>query len=171
VPTETTAAQIWRTGREQMSTVHQPDRLSGRPVKQGSGRTLAWAGTIMLAILIAAAVILFRGCAASGPALAVSSVDVTAPKKVGCGQTANIRARVVTNGGTGSFRYVWLRSDGQQLPEQEQSVLSGTKSVDLPLHWKVTGKGTFKGTATLRVLTAASAGKPVQDKATFTYKC
>ncbi|MBO3748259.1 hypothetical protein J5X84_19470 [Streptosporangiaceae bacterium NEAU-GS5] len=171
VPTETTAAQIWRSGRDQQSTVHHPERVGGRPVKQGSARTLAWSGSILVAILVAAAVILIRGCAASGPALAVSGVNVTSPKKVGCDQTATIKARVVTNGGVGSFRYVWLRSDGQKLPEQEQSVQSGAKSVDLPLHWKVTGKGTFKGTATLRVLTATSTGKPVQDKASFTYKC
>ncbi|GAA0993400.1 hypothetical protein GCM10009555_083950 [Acrocarpospora macrocephala] len=169
VPVETSAAQIWRQGQ---STQHTPD-LRGHvgPVaaKRPSRRRTAWAGSILLAILVAAVILWIRQ--APGLVLEVAKVDVRAPKKVqGCDSTAKIVALVSTNGGAGTFSYVWEQSDGRKT-RQTQRVESDTKSVELPLLWKVTGPGTLKGTATLRILDHTATGKPIQDRASFSYKC
>ncbi|MCT9930899.1 hypothetical protein N5079_11780 [Planotetraspora sp. A-T 1434] len=171
VPTETTAAQIWRSGRDQMATLQAQEGVDGpRPRSRRRRRKTAWAGTLLLAILITVVILWLRQ--SPGLGVAVEKVDVRAPKKtVRCDGTANFAGVVTTNGGSGAIRFVWLRSDGEKLPEQEQIVRSGTTSVDLPLHWHVTGQGAFKGTATLRVLSPTTTGQPIQDKASFSYEC
>ncbi|GIH26113.1 hypothetical protein Aph01nite_44230 [Acrocarpospora phusangensis] len=172
VPVETSAAQIWRQGRNQ-STQVTPD-LRGHvgpasTVRRPSRRRTAWAGSILVAILVAAVVLWLRQ--APGLALEVAKVDVQAPKKTqGCDSTARIVAKVSTNGGAGTFSYVWEQSDGRKIRET-QRVEPDTKSVDLPLLWKVTGPGSLKGTATLRILDHTATGKPIQDRASFSYKC
>ncbi|GAA4594363.1 hypothetical protein GCM10023194_61020 [Planotetraspora phitsanulokensis] len=175
VPTEdpdgsgSTAERIWRSGQDQLATLHgQGSR--GTP-RRGRRRATAWAGTILLAVLIAAGILWLRQ--SPGLAVAVEKVDVRGPKKaLSCDGTATIVGVVTTNGGEGSIRYVWLRSDGQKLAEQELRVLSGSTSVELPLHWKVSGESSgFKGTATLRVLSPTTSGKALQGKASFSYKC
>ncbi|WP_214104977.1 hypothetical protein [Acrocarpospora catenulata] len=172
VPVETSAAQIWRQGRDH-STQHTPD-LRGRlaptaaPARPSRRRT-AWAGTVLLAILVAAVVLWLRQ--APGLALAVEKVEVRTPKKTqGCDSTARIVAEVTTNGGSGTFSYVWEQSDGRKIRET-QRVEEETTSLELPLLWKVTGPGSLKGTATLRILDHTATGKPIQDKASFSYKC
>ncbi|GIH69725.1 protein kinase family protein [Sphaerimonospora thailandensis] len=166
VPTETTAEQIWRSGRT--STVHT--QVIGDAPRRRKRRTTVWAGPLLLAMLIAA-VILWLRMSPLGPDLAVLKVDVKPPKKtVRCGGRADFVGVVTTNGGRGTIRYEWLRSDGQKI-EQEQSVGSGTTSLDFPLHWTVKGSGSFRGTATLRVLSPSATGKLLQDKASFSYKC
>ncbi|MBB2746356.1 UNVERIFIED_ORG: hypothetical protein FHR35_006224 [Microbispora rosea subsp. rosea] len=168
VPTETTAAQIWRAGQtsDAITTTH----AGGPAPRRRRRRTTAWAGTLLLAILIAAVILWLRQT--PGVPLAVSDVDVKAPKKtVRCDGKADFVGVVTTNGEAGTIRYLWIRSDDRKPLEQEQRVSSGDTSVDLPLHWKVTGSGSFKGTATLRVLSPTTTGKPLQDKASFTYKC
>jgi hypothetical protein len=170
VPSETTAAQVWRSGRNQMETLRLQEAAGAGKPRRRRNRTSAWAGTLLFTIILAAVILWLRQT--PDAAVAVSEVNVKAPKKaLSCDGTANIIGRVTTNGGAGTIRYIWLRSDGQKLPEQEQRVISGTNSVELPLHWKVTGTGSFKGTATLRVLSPTTTGKPVQDKASFSYKC
>ncbi|GAB3133211.1 hypothetical protein [Microbispora hainanensis] len=168
VPTETTAAQIWRSGQTSAAVTATH---AGRPApRRRRRRSTAWAGTLLLAILIAAAILWLRQAPAAS--LAVSDVDVKAPSKtVRCGGTADFVGIVTTNGEAGTIRYRWLRSDGRKPVEGEQPVSSGNTSVDLPLHWNVKGSGTFKGTATLRILSPTASGKPIQDKASFTYKC
>ncbi|MFG1822703.1 hypothetical protein ACGFIJ_09495 [Microbispora bryophytorum] len=168
VPTETTAAQIWRAGQthDAVTATH----TGGPAPRRRRRRTTAWAGTLLLAILIAAVILWLRQ--APGAPLAVSDVDVKAPKKtVHCDGRADFVGVVTTNGEAGTLRYLWIRSDNREPLEQEQQVSSGDTSVNLPLHWKVTGSGSFKGTATLRVLSPTTTGKPIQDKASFTYKC
>jgi hypothetical protein len=176
VPTEdpqnpgSTAERIWRSGQDQMATLHGRNGSRGT-LRRGRRRATAWAGTILLAVLIAAGILWLRQ--SPGPAVAVEKVDVRGPKKtLSCDGTADIVGVVTTNGGEGSIRYVWLRSDGQKPAEQELRVLSGPTSVELPLHWKVSGESSnFKGTATLRVLSPTTSGKAVQGKASFSYKC
>ncbi|MBP2703106.1 hypothetical protein JOL79_04730 [Microbispora sp. RL4-1S] len=167
VPTETTAAQIWRSGRTASTLQGQPG--TGKPARRRRGRT-AWAGTVLLAMLIALVILWLRQ---SPPdEIAVSAVDVKGPKKtVRCDGTADFVGRVTTNGQAGTVRYVWHTSDGHARPEEEQRVASGSTTTDLPLHWNVNGPGSFKGTATLRVLSPTPSGKPMQDKASFAYKC
>ncbi|WP_327047405.1 hypothetical protein OG320_05790 [Microbispora sp. NBC_01189] len=165
-PAETTAAQIWRSGRTSAVTQARPPAAPPRRRR----RTTAWAGTVLLAILIAAVILWLR----QPPAVeaAVSGVDVKVAKKtVRCDGTADFVGVVTTNGGAGTIRYLWIRSDDRKRLEQEQRVSSGDTSVHLPLHWKVTGSGSFKGSATLRVLSPTTTGKPIQDTASFTYKC
>ncbi|MEU7692937.1 hypothetical protein OHB01_01575 [Microbispora hainanensis] len=168
VPTETTAAQIWRAGQTSAAVTATH---TGRPApRRRRRRSTAWAGTLLLAILIAAAILWLRQTPAAP--LAVTDVDVKAPSKtVRCDGTADFVGIVTTNGEAGTIRYRWLRSDGRKPVEGEQQVSSGNTSVDLPLHWNVTGSGTFKGTATLRILSPTTSGKPIQDKASFAYKC
>ncbi|MBE3007993.1 hypothetical protein IL992_02135 [Microbispora sp. NEAU-D428] len=168
VPTETTAAQIWRAGQTSAAITATQ---TGEPApRRRRRRTTAWAGTLLLAILIAAVILWLRQT--PGAPLAVSDVDVKAPKKtVRCDGRADFVGVVTTNGEAGTIRYLWIRSDDRKPLEQEQRVSSGDMSVDLPLHWKVTGSGSFKGTATLRVLSPTTTGKPIQDRASFTYKC
>ncbi|MGI5155234.1 hypothetical protein [Microbispora sp. CA-102843] len=168
VPTETTAAQIWRSG--QTSAAITATQTGVAAPRRRRKRTTAWAGTLLLAILIAAVILWLRQT--PGAPLAVSDVDVKAPKKtVRCDGRADFVGVVTTNGEAGTIRYLWIRSDDREPLEQEQRISSGDTSVDLPLHWKVTGSGSFKGTATLRVLSPTTTGKPIQDKASFTYKC
>ncbi|TYB58980.1 MULTISPECIES: hypothetical protein [Actinomycetes] len=165
-PAETTAAQIWRSGRT--SAVARARPAAAPPRRRR--RTTAWAGTALLAILIAAVILWLR----QTPAVeaAVSGVDVKVAKKtVRCDGTADFVGVVTTNGGAGTIRYLWIRSDDRKRQEQEQRVSSGDTSVHLPLHWKVTGPGSFKGSATLRVLSPTTTGKSIQDTASFTYKC
>ncbi|MEV4456240.1 hypothetical protein [Microbispora sp. NPDC049633] len=168
VPTETTAAQIWRSGQTAAAvTATQAREAAPRRRRR---RSTAWAGTALLAILIAAVILWLRQPPAAS--LAVSEVDVKAPKKtVRCDGRADFTGVVTTNGEAGTIRYLWIRSDDRKPLEQEQRISSGDTSVNLPLHWKVTGSGSFKGTATLRVLSPTTTGKPIQDKASFTYKC
>ncbi|MEU6426404.1 hypothetical protein ABZ860_10915 [Microbispora sp. NPDC046973] len=168
VPTETTAAQIWRAG--QTSDAVTATHPGGPAPRRRRRRSTAWAGTLLLAILIAAVILWLRQ--APGAPLAVNDVDVKAPKKtVRCDGRADFVGVVTTNGEAGTIRYLWIRSDDRKPLEQEQRVSSGDTSVNLPLHWKVTGSGSFKGTATLRVLSPTTTGKAIQDKASFTYKC
>ncbi|GAA4197431.1 hypothetical protein [Microbispora amethystogenes] len=165
-PSRTTAAQIWRSGRTSAVTQARPPAAPPRRRR----RTTAWAGTVLLAILIAAVFLWLR----QPPAVeaAVSGVDVKVAKKtVRCDGTADFVGVVTTNGGAGTIRYLWIRSDVRKRQEKEQRVSSGDTSVQLPLHWNVTGPGSFKGSATLRVLSPTTTGKPIQDTASFTYKC
>ncbi|GIH39112.1 hypothetical protein Mco01_21120 [Microbispora corallina] len=170
VPTETTAAQIWRSGQT-ASTVHAQQATDGRSPRKRRRRGVGWAGTVLLAMVIALVVLWLRQ--QPGADLAVSKVDVRAPKKaVHCNGTADFTGVVTTNGEAGTIRYMWIRSDSKERRQLEQHVSSGTKSVSLPLHWDVSGTGSFKGTATLRVLSPAPpSGDPLEDKASFSYKC
>ncbi|WP_433497540.1 hypothetical protein ACQP1K_21705 [Sphaerimonospora sp. CA-214678] len=167
VPTETTAEQIWRSGQAPTARTRA---IADTAQRRRGRRTTTWAGTLLLAVLIAAGVLGLRMCA-PGPDLAVLKVDVKLQKKtVGCDGRADFTGVVTANGGGGTIRYEWRRSDGEKI-EQEQRVRSGTTSLDFPLHWTVKGSGSFRGTATLRVLSPTTTGKPLQDKASFSYKC
>ncbi|MEW9534343.1 hypothetical protein [Microbispora sp. NPDC049125] len=170
VPPETTAAQIWRSG--QGATAHTTVGQTGGPAPKARGRRkTAWAGTVLLAMLIALVILWLRQSPAAD--IAVSKVDVKAPKKVvRCDGTAEFVGVVTTNGEAGTISYMWIQSDAKKpLKPVQQRVASGTTSVNLPLHWKVTGPSSFRGTATLRVMSPTPSGKPLQDKASFNYKC
>ncbi|WP_067173307.1 hypothetical protein [Microtetraspora niveoalba] len=169
VPADTTAAQIWRSG----TTTQFAGEAGGdaRPVRRGRRtRRGAWAGSALLAALLAVVILWLRFQPAAD--VLVQKVDVRGPKKtISCDGTASLVGTVTTNGGAGRIRYVWVRSDGVRMPEREQNVLAGDTSVELPLRWEVTGSGRFKGVATLRVLSPTSSGEPLQDKASFSYRC
>ncbi|MGI5486448.1 hypothetical protein [Microtetraspora malaysiensis] len=170
VPADTAAAQIWRSGTT-TELAGDVARNAG-PARRGGrrGRRSAWAGSALLAVLLAVVILWLRFQPATG--VVVEKVDVRGPKKaIACDGTAKLVGTVTTNGGAGGIRYVWVRSDGVRMPEREQNVLSGSTSVELPLVWEVTGSGRFKGVATLRVLSPTASGQPLQDKASFSYRC
>ncbi|GII92928.1 hypothetical protein [Sinosporangium siamense] len=166
VPGPTAAEDIWRTGREQLQTVHaQNDRP--RAARWRRGRAIG-AALVAAAVVIAVIFVLFN----RGPALAVSSVDVRTPKKThGCGATIMVTGTIKTNGAGGTVDYEWHRSDKKAPIRGTETVTSGATSHEVSLRWTVDGQGDFRGIATLKVLSPVTDDKPIQDKASFTYKC
>ncbi|MCG5212707.1 protein kinase family protein [Streptosporangium soli] len=169
LPTESTAEQIWRAGRQE-NTVHQQERRSAERAASRKRRRTALSAAVF-ALVIAGAVLAWLLLGGSGPTLAVSGVDVKAPKKTqGCDSAIVITGVITTNGADGQVRYEWRRSDRKQAIQQTEAVRAGTTSYEVNLRWTVKGEGSFKGTATLRVLSPPGE-KRIQDKATFTYRC
>ena len=76
-----------------------------------------------------------------------------------------------TNGSAGEVHYQWKQSDRKAPISQTDRLVAGETSHEVSLEWTVKGEGSFKGTATLQVLSPLPDGKKLQDKATFTYKC
>ncbi|SDH39750.1 hypothetical protein SAMN05421505_11540 [Sinosporangium album] len=167
VPVPTEAESIWRAGRERLQTVHAQPRHDQRAALWRRGRTIGAA--VVFAVIVVAVVLVYLN---QGPALAVSAVDIKAPKKVqGCGTTVTISGTIKTNGSSGEVRYEWLRNDRKEPIRQTDTVSSGSTSHEVSLKWTVEGPGDFTGIATLRVLSPIAEGGKVQDKATFTYRC
>ncbi|MEV4185821.1 hypothetical protein AB0J28_30795, partial [Streptosporangium canum] len=171
VPVETTAAQLWRAGRDQQQTEPPSDRLRvlGAPARRRRRRTAV--SSVVLALMVVAALVAWLLRSSAVP-LAVTELDVVAPKKTqGCGATVKIKGLLTTNGSAGEIRYQWKRSDRKETIEQTDTVASGKTSHEVILQWSVKGEGSFKGTATLRLLSPLSEGKKLQDKASFNFKC
>ncbi|WP_052442442.1 hypothetical protein [Streptacidiphilus neutrinimicus] len=95
-----------------------------------------------------------------------ASVQV-APATVGCGGKATITATVTTDGRAGSFRYRWTRNDGTDSGLLTETVAAGTRQVQLPLIWTLSGPGTFGGKATLQIQDHPT----LTETGTFTYSC
>ncbi|MFC7648821.1 hypothetical protein ACFQX6_56595 [Streptosporangium lutulentum] len=139
------------------------------PARQRRGRTILASVILALMVLGGLALWLFRGSSAP---LEVAGVDVVAPKKTqGCDTTVKIVGVLSTNGSAGEVRYQWKRSDRKAPITQTDQVMAGKTSHEVSLEWTVKGEGSFKGTATLQVLSPLPQGRKLQDKATFTYKC
>ncbi|MFJ3791686.1 hypothetical protein [Kitasatospora sp. NPDC090091] len=139
------------------------------PDQQQPERRRASRWLVPLAVLLAVlALLAFLFWRFTSPALAVTGVGVTTdPAGPGCGGTAVITAAVETNGGAGTIRYRWLRSDGTTSDEIRQDVESGARKADLVLRWSFEGRGELQATATLQILapdtrTAATS---------FPYRC
>ncbi|MFI7535000.1 hypothetical protein [Streptosporangium sp. NPDC049376] len=171
VPPETTAAQIWRAGRDRQRTEQPSDGLRALGTAARRRRRRTALATVVLALMVVGvlAVWLLRG---SATPLAVTGVEVSAPKKQqACDATVRITGVFATNGSGGEIRYEWRRSDRKTPIEQTDTVPSGAASHEVSLEWTVKGEGRFRGTATLRLLSPLAGGQKVQDKASFTYKC
>ncbi|MEV7964552.1 hypothetical protein AB0O34_01010 [Sphaerisporangium sp. NPDC088356] len=164
VPADTTAAQIWRSGREQV-TVPAKERLRRAPARRRRGGVL-WSG-VLFALIIAAALFLWFQ---RGEPLSVTAVDVKTPKAKGCDITVDVIGVITTNGGAGQVSYEWLPS-GEQPVKHTDPVPSGQTTHQVSLKWDVGGRGTKKLTARLRVLSPIASGTRLEDKASFTYKC
>ncbi|MFF2043394.1 hypothetical protein ACFVVX_23530 [Kitasatospora sp. NPDC058170] len=122
----------------------------------------------LVPIAVLLAVLAFLYWRFTTPALAVTGVGVTTdPAGPGCGGTALITAAVETNGGAGTIRYRWLRSDGTTSDEIAQEVRSGTHRTDLVLRWSFEGQGSLQATATLDLLSPG----PRTAAASFAYHC
>ncbi|MFD7416923.1 hypothetical protein [Kitasatospora purpeofusca] len=119
-----------------------------------------------LVLLLAVLALLFWRF--STPALAVTGVRVsTDPAGPGCDSVAVIKAEVETNGGAGTLRYRWLRSDGTTSGEIGQDLGSGTHRTELVLRWSFEGRGSLAATATLEILAPGSRTAAVS----FPYHC
>jgi hypothetical protein len=146
--------------------------------KRGIGRRLFGAlGTLIfiLAVLYALGVLL--GKAPSPQALLqqwgflnsvqIGSVTVAKVDVTTCNSQADVVGTVVTNGESGVFAYEWVDSDGHSSGRLNQTVRDGQGSVAVHYYWNFSGKGTHKGTATLRVL----APNQIEASAPVSYTC
>lgn len=135
-----------------------------RPQPRRPRRIQRW--PVPAAVLLAILALLFWRL--HTPALAVTAADVTSdPAGPGCAGTAVITAAVETNGGTGTLRYRWLRSDGTTSAEIAQDLPAGTHRTDLVLRWTFEGHGSLQATATLEILSPT----PRTATTSFTYHC
>jgi hypothetical protein len=131
-----------------------------------SDRRRRWGAGLVTLLIAAGAVVyvLLRG----GDPLAVTAVHVDAAVPPGvCDTVVDVVGTLDTNGRPGSVRYQWVRSDGETMPPQIQSVAAGATSTQVHLAWSVTGRGRLAARATLRVLDPA----PAESTGSFTYSC
>ncbi|WP_433243054.1 hypothetical protein ACQPYK_39170 [Streptosporangium sp. CA-135522] len=170
VPVETTAAQLWRAGRDQQTEPPSDKlRVLGAPARRRRRRAVL--SSAVLALMVVGILVAWLLRSPTVP-LAVTGLDVIAPKKTqGCGANVKIRGLLTTNGSAGEVRYQWKRSDRKDTIEQTDTVAAGKTSHEVILQWTVKGEGSFKGTATLRVLSPLPEGRKLQDKASFTFNC
>ncbi|MFI1953604.1 hypothetical protein ACH437_17445 [Streptomyces xinghaiensis] len=124
-------------------------------------RRYAPAGLILLCV------VLFLAWDRSGPEFAVTGVTVRASGPGGCGTTADVVARVRTNGQPGTIRYRWLRSDGTESGPLVERLVRGQREARLRLKWTFRGEGTVRAAAELRI---TSPGRRTESAA-FTYRC
>ncbi|GAA3007645.1 hypothetical protein GCM10017559_32290 [Streptosporangium longisporum] len=172
VPSETTAAQLWRAGRDLQQTQPPAERLRAVAApreRRRRGRTVLASAILALMVVAALALWLLRGPVTP---LEVTGVSVSAPKGT---QRCDAKIRIVgvltTNGSAGEVRYQWKRSDRRKPIVQNDRLAAGTTSHEVVLDWTVKGEGDFRGTATLLLLSPSPATGKIQDKASFTYKC
>ncbi|HKD96613.1 MAG TPA: hypothetical protein VKB69_03325 [Micromonosporaceae bacterium] len=103
------------------------------------------------------------------PPLAVADVTVatSVPVTQGCNVTVDVVGTIHTTGRGGILSYEWTRSDGQSSGVLHQTVPPGDHHVQVHLMWSFGGQGFMKVTATLRVISPATA----PTDGTFTYNC
>jgi hypothetical protein len=160
VPDPKTARTIavWQ-GKAAPAAAPAPERASARKGNRGW-----W----VLALLLVLAVVGWLLWSRLGPKLAVEGVAVTAsPSQLACDSAEFLVGTVRTNGHAGTLQFRWLRSDGTDSGPLTQDVRAGQRSVQLPLRWTVQGKGSFHGTATLKVTAPGTA----EGAASFDYSC
>ncbi|HUR07541.1 MAG TPA: hypothetical protein VM347_33700 [Nonomuraea sp.] len=162
----TTAERIWREGREQVGTVQNGDGRPSRAARARRRRTIL--ASILFAIIMGGAIIAWLKLS-TAPELAITSINVVAPKKTqGCDSAVVVTGKIVTNGEAGEITYEWRKNLDKEVVKQTLHTTSGQTAYSVPLRWTLKGKSTVKVTATLRVL---SPGPLRTDKASFTYKC
>jgi hypothetical protein len=161
----TTAQRIWREGREETPTSRRGGRMA-RESRARKRRTILAA--ILFVIIMGGAIVAWMKLG-NAPDLAVTSINVAAPKKTqGCGSAVVVTGTIVTNGEAGEIAYEWRKNLDKEVVKQTLQTNSDQTSYTVPLRWTLKGKSTVKATATLRVL---SPGPLRTDKASFTYKC
>lgn len=148
----------------------KPKRRTGRRIMSAIGTLI-----FVLALLYVAGVLL--GKAPSPQALLqqwgflnsveVSSATVAKADVTTCNSQADVVGTVVTNGQSGVFAYEWVDSDGHSSGRLNQTVRDGQGSVAVHYYWNFTGKGTHKGSATLRIL----APNKLEATAPVSYTC
>jgi hypothetical protein len=96
-----------------------------------------------------------------------ASVAPAQPLNGSCDLTVDVVGTVETNGRGGTVTYQWIRSDGQASAVLEQSIPSGSSSVQVHLYWSFSGRGTLPVWATLKVV----APNSIEATGAFTYAC
>jgi hypothetical protein len=84
-----------------------------------------------------------------------------------CDVTVDVVGTVQTNGRRGTITYQWIRSDGEASAVLDQSVPDGDASTQVHLFWTFSGEGSYRATATLKIL----APTPMETSGEFTYAC
>ncbi|NUR90688.1 MAG: hypothetical protein HOY71_41980, partial [Nonomuraea sp.] len=161
----TTAERIWREGR-----VPAAGRTAGgrqaKAARARRRRTILAAA--VFALVMAGALVAWLKLG-GGPALAVSAVNATVPKKTyGCDSVVTVTGTITTNGGAGEITYEWRKNLDKEVVKQTLKASAQQTTYTVPLRWTLKGKSTVKAAATLVI---TSPGKQITDKATFTYKC
>ncbi|MEV4919423.1 hypothetical protein AB0K47_21735 [Streptomyces tirandamycinicus] len=140
-----------------------PARSTARSRRQAR-RCARWPVPAVLAVAAVAVLLWPR----PSPELAVTGVTASVgAAEVPCGGSAMVVATVTTNGGTGTIRYRWIRSDGTDSGVLEQPVPPGREKVGLPLAWTFHGRGVHQARAVVDVLAPTSHTASVS----FTYRC
>jgi len=148
----------------------KPKRRAGRRIMSALGTLI-----FLLALLYAAGVLLGRAPSPQSllqqwgflNSVQVSSVTVAKVDVAACNSQADVVGTVVTNGESGVFAYEWVDSDGHSSGRLNQTVRDGQGSVAVHYYWNFSGKGTHKGTATLRIL----APNQIEASAPVSYTC
>lgn len=165
-----TAAVIHRSQGNNTTAAVWHGTLAGQPEsppppeerRRGGLRRYALAGTILLAVIA------FLAWQRFGPSLAVRDVSVsTAARTLGCDSTADIVAVLRTNGRAGTVTYRWERSDGTTSGVLTEKLTRGQKQARLHLLWTFKGRGEYRASAELRILTPT---RHTADTA-LTYRC
>jgi hypothetical protein len=171
-PATPTPGELAATVLDEAATT-TPERVEGTVLRFGRGVTAATARRRhsrlavtpppvprsglrrhTLPALVFLCVLAFLAWQRLGPSVEVLDVSVTArPAKLNCGETAQILARVTTNGRPGTFTYRWFRSDGTSSDVLRERLPRGQRHATLSLLWTFKGKGHRPGRAELRVLT------------------
>ena len=164
-PANDRASAVWTGALEPGGATeieHEDEALAARR------RNQRWILPLTVLILVLA-ILAYYLWNRSGPGLSVhgASVHAGSTTSVGCGGTERLSGIVLTDGGEGAITYEWLRSDGTTSGPLTQSASRGTQQVAVALEWNFEGYGTFKATATLRVLSPDTASAA----ASFTYRC
>lgn len=166
VPTPTGSAGTGQAAAVWHGTV-SPGESAGPGVPGRKHRSRALRGW-SLPIVVVLAVLAYLAWQRYPRPVHVTGLDVRADAASwGCGATARVVGTVRTDGGAGTIRYRWRRSDGTTSDELREEVPRGTRQTQVVLLWTLTGPGSLTATATLTVLA------PQEQSATagFRYLC
>lgn len=137
------------------------------PASQAASRRRGWRRHALPALVLVA-VLAFLAWHRLGPSVAVREATVAVtPTVLGCDATADITARVITDGRPGTLTYRWVRSDGTDSEVLEEEVTRGQREARLRLLWTFEGRGRYPARAELRILTPDSRTASVG----FAYDC
>lgn len=148
---------------EALSAAYAQAQVPRRKTVRYRRRKRGWAGTTL--VLAVAGYLVWSSFE---PDLEVTNLTVAADRLVvPCEGIARISARAQSNGGSGTIRYRWMRSDGTNSGTLRQSAARGQKYILLPMRWTFHGRGTYDATATMEILSPSSRTASVH----FIYRC
>lgn len=133
------------------------------------GRRKRRRGRLVLPLLLLLAVLAWFAWDRYGRPVQVTGLSVRTDSARGpaCDGTAVITGTVRTDGGSGTFRYRWRRSDGSDSGVLTQPVASGRQSTDVVLRWTFQGHGSMQASATLEIVGQGGGTASVE----FPYTC